>query len=72
MANYHKGRRFEYQIAEILRQNGFEVIRAAGSHGLYDLVATKRTGKNVYEIGMLQLKATRTGGALREVVHAEP
>ena len=39
--NYIKGRAFENYVANYLRRNGFYVIRAAGSHGVYDLVAIR-------------------------------
>ena len=37
--NYVNGRALEYQIMEEWREKGYEVIRASGSHGLYDVVA---------------------------------
>lgn len=36
--NYLKGRRLEYKVSKWLREDGFTVIRAAGSKGPYDLV----------------------------------
>jgi len=36
---YRKGYRFEIYVANYLRRNGFYVIRAAGSHGIFDLIA---------------------------------
>ena len=38
---YKSGRAFEYRIAKMLREEGWFVIRAAGSHGIADLVAAK-------------------------------
>lgn len=64
MANYTKGRRFEYEIADILKREGYDVIRAAGSHGPFDLVAIRRNGRQVREIGLLQLKVSKNGGLL--------
>jgi len=37
--NYVKGRACENYVANYLRRNGFYVVRSAGSHGVYDLVA---------------------------------
>lgn len=39
--NYHNGRNHEYRLAAKLRKEGWVVIRAAGSHGLFDLIAIK-------------------------------
>lgn len=41
MANkyYAAGRRFEWELAKHLRTKGLNVIRAAGSHGAFDLIA---------------------------------
>lgn len=41
---YRKGYQFEIYVASYLRRNGFYVIRSAGSHGIYDLIAI-RNGK---------------------------
>lgn len=38
---YRAGRDLEYAIANDLEANGYHVIRAAGSHGLADLIAFK-------------------------------
>lgn len=37
--SYEKGRRFEYLVKEKLEQAGYMVIRSAGSHSPFDLVA---------------------------------
>ncbi len=39
--NYQSGRRFEYETMATWREKGYEVIRASGSHGSYDIVAYK-------------------------------
>jgi len=39
--NYRAGRDLEYATAKDLEINGYLVIRAAGSHGLADLIAFK-------------------------------
>lgn len=43
--NYVRGRAFEYKIATLMRRKGYFVIRAAGSHGVSDLVAMKKGEK---------------------------
>lgn len=40
---YKKGRSFEYFIKEKLEKRGFYVIRSAGSHTLFDLIAISDT-----------------------------
>ena len=40
-ANYKAGRRFEYEQAHYYESLGFAVVRAAGSHGLFDLVCLR-------------------------------
>lgn len=38
-SNYNKGRRNEYRSMALLEAEGYYCIRAAGSHGLFDLYA---------------------------------
>ena len=40
-SRYRLGRRLEYRIKKLLEEHGYEVIRSAGSHGRWDLVAVK-------------------------------
>lgn len=46
---YQKGRSYEYYIKYNLERAGFYVIRSAGSHGPFDLIALDKNG-NVYGI----------------------
>ena len=39
--SYAKGRRFEYYVMDKLKRAGFYVMRSAGSHGVFDLLAVK-------------------------------
>lgn len=39
MTNYSRGRGFEYEAKHELEKRGFVVVRAAGSHSAFDLVA---------------------------------
>lgn len=41
MSNYEAGRRLEYEVRDRFRELGYHVLRTAGSHGFYDLVAIK-------------------------------
>lgn len=40
-ANYLRGRNFEYKVKKYLQEQGYTVLRTAGSHGKYDLIAIK-------------------------------
>ena len=37
--NYQRGRRFEWEVKKDLEKQGYAVMRTAGSHGAYDLIA---------------------------------
>lgn len=39
--NYLKGRRFEYEVMNELRANGFSAMRTSGSHGHFDVIGIK-------------------------------
>lgn len=41
MTQYNDGRRFEYRVRDALREDGYEVLRSAGSKTKIDLVAMK-------------------------------
>lgn len=45
MTNYERGRAKEYRVATKLRKDGWLVIRSAGSHSEFDLVAIKHEQK---------------------------
>jgi Holliday junction resolvase len=40
-SNYHRGRALEHRVREHLREQGYEVLRTAGSKSKVDLVALK-------------------------------
>ncbi len=54
-----KGTRLERKTAELLEALGYDVTRAAGSHGLWDLIATHRT-----HVRYIQVKANRKPGTV--------
>jgi len=62
--NYIRGRAHEYDVKSILEQHGYTVVRAAGSHSPFDLVAVRDTGKTIKEVWLLQLK-------VKQVKHGE-
>lgn len=39
MTNYERGRRYEYKSIRFLEASGYECTRAAGSHGVADVIA---------------------------------
>lgn len=69
--NYEKGRRFEYERAAHYRAKGCEVMRTAGSHGLFDLVVITARG----QVELVQCKVTQdeaTADRLIEAFRASP
>lgn len=42
MTNYEKGRAYEYRVKKKLEDEGWTVLRSAGSHGFADLVAIRQ------------------------------
>jgi len=59
MARYHIGARAEYKLKHELEKHGWHVIRAAGSHGKWDLVAVRKVGGRV-DIALIQVKRKET------------
>jgi len=61
VTNYTKGRAFEYELVQMFRDAGYEVARTAGSHGPWDVVATKTTArsKKIAFIAMVQAKVKK-------------
>lgn len=74
MSKYSRGRALEYDVAETLRADGWQIIRGAGSKGEFafpdapdgvksDLVASRigRTNKDEIHILVIQAKRKRKG-----------
>ncbi len=57
MTHYDTGRRLEYKVRDDLRENGYEVIRSAGSKSPVDLVAFKAG-----QVLLVQVKNKRNPG----------
>jgi Holliday junction resolvase len=55
MARYHTGARAEYRLKHELEKKGWHVIRAAGSHGKWDLVAVRKRNGRV-DVLLIQVK----------------
>jgi hypothetical protein len=56
MTNYARGANFERQVKADLEGKGYLVIRAAGSHGIMDLVAFKARWTDEGAIWFIQAK----------------
>ena len=76
MSNYRRGRAKEYRTAEKLREEGWTVLRTAGSHGEFDLIAIKTadylTSKGAVPMGLMRLVQCKSGRsqerAIKEVL----
>lgn len=66
--NYQRGRRLEWDVKKHFEGRGFHVIRAAGSHSAYDLVAAKQ-GLTHTDIRFIQCKVVKklTAGILNKL-----
>jgi len=56
MSRYRKGAEAEWELKRHLEANGLLVVRAAGSHGLFDLVAI-----GPKEVLLIQVKRGKRG-----------
>lgn len=54
--NYESGRRYEYALAKELRAARWDVIRASGSHGKFDLIAVSQD--KPHTVMLIQCKVT--------------
>lgn len=48
--NYRAGRAFEYRVAKTYRDLGYTVLRTAGSHGPFDLIAIPHRWRAVWPV----------------------
>jgi Holliday junction resolvase len=65
VSHYSRGRALEYDIRTLFERAGWSVIRGAGSKGEVDgmkadLVATKRSTKNIDTVWMVAFQCKRT------------
>lgn len=56
VTNYERGRAFEYERMKAFRDDGHEVMRTAGSHGKFDLIAISPKGR----VQLIQCKLVST------------
>ncbi len=57
-ANYVAGRSFEYARKAAWEAEGYEVVRTAGSHGAYDLIAFRKDNVVFIQCKLTQDAAT--------------
>ena len=51
MTNYSRGRSKEYELKRQLEEDGYTVLRTAGSHGAFDLICYKQdTEVSFYQV----------------------
>lgn len=64
MTEYEKGVRLEREVINIFKKHGYEALRSAGSHGLFDVTLIKTTEgggkkyKKVCFVAFVQCKVT--------------
>lgn len=61
-SNYNRGRAYEYRAKKELEAQGYSVIRAAGSHGPFDLIAVPRTPG--WLVRCVQIKVTKVESSI--------
>ena len=66
--NYQAGRRFEYLRKRTWENRGFIVLRTAGSHGAYDLIAIAKDGTP--PIYLIQCKRTRSKSEAKRLMNS--
>jgi len=61
MTNYKKGVRFERELLNLLKANGYLGLRTAGSHSPFDVVVWKETPENkkIAFIAFIQCKVKK-------------
>jgi Holliday junction resolvase-like predicted endonuclease len=47
LSAYRRGRAYEYKVKKQLEREGWTVLRTAGSHGLFDLIAINPPGHSI-------------------------
>lgn len=62
--NYVSGRNFEYATQREYERKGYNTVRAAGSHGVYDVIAFHKDKKPVF----IQCKAVTTEAQQKKLI----
>lgn len=60
--NYQRGRRFEWEVKKDLESQGWIVVRTAGSHGLWDIIAFRDIGGEI-RARLIQCKVVQLKGS---------
>ncbi len=62
--NYQRGVAYEYKAKKQLEEDGYTVIRAAGSHGPFDLIAFR----GAEPVRCIQIKRTKAKGGVKQLL----
>jgi Holliday junction resolvase len=54
---YRKGVRYEYYVKQLLEEKGYLVVRTAGSHGPFDLVAIDKEKREILLVQVTKKKS---------------
>lgn len=65
--NYEKGRRFEYELADELREQGYDTCRTSGSHGKFDVIGIHPETGNII---LIQAKVTEEESEANRLIKA--
>ena len=66
MSNYTIGRSYEYRAKKQLEAEGFQVVRSAGSHSEWDLIAVKPG----IQVRCIQIKRTKSERGMKQLLRA--
>ena len=53
---YKKGARYEYYVKQLLEEEGYLVVRTAGSHGPFDLIAIDKGKREILLVQVTRRK----------------
>jgi Holliday junction resolvase len=53
---YRKGARYEYYVKQLLEERGYLVVRTAGSHGPFDLIAIDKGKREILLVQVTKRK----------------
>lgn len=62
--NYLRGRAYEYKAKKYLEEQGYTVVRTAGSHGPWDLIAIRGEEK----VRCIQIKRTKSPSGVKQLL----
>ncbi|MCC6051572.1 MAG: hypothetical protein LM580_12740 [Thermofilum sp.] len=53
---YKRGARYEYYVKQLLEEKGYLVVRTAGSHGPFDLIAVDKEKREILLVQVTKRK----------------